>query len=229
MKNIQQNRAYPHHKLPTFDGETGLNVTDFLEQFEEISKVNNWTTDKRLHELKISLHGAAKSWLRNQPEDLRTDYRHLKKKMMEYYNSEDMVRSIKKQLRNTRQEFNESVESFVNKLSRLFYRVGLNESYKLEYFIEGLKPSLQEYVTICRPKSFSEAVQLAKTRESNPNTLEKQFSSMTRRLDALQQLTTLQGNPQQMEKPLSIVTCAHFQQKLQEAQHHPSYETSPQD
>ena len=89
---------------------------------------------------------------------------------------------LRRQLRTRRQGSDESVESYADDITRKCYQLGASEAEKdLEYFVDGVRADLLEHVSIRQSKTFGEALQQAKLKESAPdstNELRQQMEEM---------------------------------------------------
>ena len=75
---------------------------------------------------------------------------------------------IRQQLLNKKQSENESVAQFATEIRRLCQRLEVPGEQSVNYFLNGLRPELKNYVILQRPKTFSEAETFANLKEAIP-------------------------------------------------------------
>ena len=64
------------------------------------------------------------------------------------------------------QKPNETVDSYLTDLYKLFSGTDFSDNHKQIIFIKGLKPSLRDFTITSRPNTLLEAIQTAKLKES---------------------------------------------------------------
>lgn len=64
---------------------------------------------------------------------------------------------------------NETVAQFASDIRRLSHRLDLSSEQSLTTFVQGLRPELKNYVVLQRPKTFAEAKNHAKLKETLPD------------------------------------------------------------
>ena len=59
----------------------------------------------------------------------------------------------------------ERIDDYIADVTRLCKHLKLSDADSMRYFIQGLQPHIQSYVTLARPKDFQEAESLARMKE----------------------------------------------------------------
>ena len=72
---------------------------------------------------------------------------------------------ISQQLATRKQVQGERIDDYIADVTRLCKRLKLSDADSMRYFIQGLQPHIQSYVTLARPKDFQEAESLARMKE----------------------------------------------------------------
>lgn len=155
----------PHVQTPSFSGD-GDDPLTFLKDFDLYTKFHGWDEDKTILLFSLSLRGPAKQWiLQLEPGS----YKSLKE-LIDLFSTRFLCQTdnfrLRQELNMRKQLDNESVTSFANDITSRCQRLNLSKEEKLNYFLLGLKRNLQNFVVLQQPKTFDEAVQLAKLKSS---------------------------------------------------------------
>ena len=86
--------------------------------------------------------------------------------MVKQFLSKSDIWLLRQQLLTRKQTENESVAQFASEIRKLCLRLDLLVKGSENFYINGLKPKLKNYVVLQRPKTFYEAETCAKLKEA---------------------------------------------------------------
>lgn len=159
-----------HEKPPKFKGESHEDSEEWLRQFEKIAEFNGWSDAKKLRALPLYLEGPAGTWYDEQPQSTKVSYATAITALREEYHMGTMRRTLKGELATRKQQDNESLDQYTDDIIRRCRRLHVSPQDKLDYFIQGLRHDLHDYVNVNQPKTFEEARKLAKIKDTTSKT-----------------------------------------------------------
>ncbi|RIA82968.1 hypothetical protein C1645_743412 [Glomus cerebriforme] len=185
---------------PLFYGNKTENVNEWLKKFEIVAKKNKWNEEIKLDISRSSLRGLAKTWYIRTAKDfqktswsefskaVRCYFQHNKysikrsnnyskyskdvftNDLPNYTNGNGKFRSLTDELRNCKQESEESVESYGKRVYDLIEMVNINKTMcdveMAVNLIKGLRADLCKEVVMLNPNTFNQALKFAKIAES---------------------------------------------------------------
>lgn len=168
--------------IPTFSGQDEkYSVDDFIDQIENHKEIGKWTEDITCRIAKTRLLGKAARIFRANPQTANfTTWNEMK---------EFLKNRINPHISSTKADYNfvactqqqgEVIDEFAFRFSLAAEKAKpeasdpseapalkkFHEGRKLEYFINGVKGPLQQFLITAKPKTYSEAVQLAREHEA---------------------------------------------------------------
>ena len=163
--------AFPSNNsvpIPKFSGDAHEDVNEFLANFDRTSAFYHLTPDRKAEALPLFLTGSASIWFNTTPELNGRSYAVLSEALKKQFHSESDIWLLRQQLNDTKQLATEPVSTFAAKIRRLCQRINLPRSESINYFIQGLRPHIKNYVLLQRPGTFEDAEMHAKLKESLP-------------------------------------------------------------
>lgn len=167
-------------KIPDFNGTSEVKIDEFISQIEYISSVGEWPADKLIALAKSYLKGEARLFLRSHPTLNSTqDWDFFRNTLKEQYDPKPDNRTTEKLFVNCYQTRNENIATYASRLRTIAGRLlepGITAEEKpvidkfidkrmLQQFTSGIIPTLQRDVLIANPKTFDEAIVIAKRME----------------------------------------------------------------
>ena len=111
------------------------------------------------------LSGIAQAWFLSLREDQQKYLTQIHAAFKECFASGPQNWIISQQLATRKQVQDERIDDYIADVTRLCKRLKLSDADSMRYFIQGLQPHIQSYVTLARPKYFQEAESLARMKE----------------------------------------------------------------
>lgn len=162
--------------IPNFDGEKENNIENYINQFEEIAKTAKIEENIQIILIKSKFIGKARDLLINS-EDLNNEqnYAAFKTKLIETFKIDKNFSEIQSKFMEYKQLPNQKIEEFAKQFNILAAKYlkqsghatkegakDLLSTIKLSRFIESIRPDIALDVRKQAPKTFEEAVTLAK-------------------------------------------------------------------
>ena len=111
------------------------------------------------------MSGIAQAWFLSLREDQQKYLTQIHAAFKECFASGPQNWIISQQLATRKQVQDERIDDYIADVTRLCKRLKLSDADSMRYFIQGLQPHIQSYVTLARPKYFQEAESLARMKE----------------------------------------------------------------
>ena len=156
-----------------FFGKPGEDVEKWLKSFERVSKANNWSKKRQCDILPAFLRDRAAEFFDELPDDSISDWEKLKETLKNHFLPKEARRFYYADLYNRRQGASESADDFGRDIQQLVRRayaempVEHQDTLMREHFVNGLRPDLKRIVLISDPRTFQQAMDLAKREEIN--------------------------------------------------------------
>lgn len=155
-------------KVEPFGGTAAEDVALWMNRFELLAKVNNWTAQRRLAHLCVSLTGTAELWLYSQPETTRSDFDKLREALLHSFApvvGNSMF--LRRKLMNVSQAPGQTVDAYAFEVRNICSRINavMADEEVITYFVNGLHPVIQEYVLLQGPSSFEACLEAARRKE----------------------------------------------------------------
>ena len=139
-------------KPERFTGITEEDANRWLDFYERIATINDWTAELQLRSFPLYLKGVAGSWFLTLTEDIKTDLARLKTAFKDRFAPGPHNWILSQQLGTRKQRPNEPRNAYVTDMTditRHFKRLGLSDAYSMRYFITMLSNALKH----CRRQS----------------------------------------------------------------------------
>ena len=172
LKLSNQTPSFPASNsvpLPKFSGDGSEDVNEFLANFERTARFYELNEDRKAETFPLSLTGNANVWFNTTPGLSGKNFEYLATALKTQFHSDSDVWLLRQKLNERKQLPSETVSEFAAAIRRLAQRINLPPSECINYFIQGLRPDLKNFVILQRPKSFEEAEMHAKLKESVPD------------------------------------------------------------
>lgn len=149
-----------------FTGNTEEDATQWLDFYERIALINNWTPELQLQAFPLYLKGVAGTWFLTLGDTIKGDLPALKAAFNERFAFGPHSWILSQQLGTRKMRSDESLDDYANDITRSCKRLGLSDTNSMRYFIEGLQSDLQAYVTLQQPKTLQEAESFARMKHT---------------------------------------------------------------
>ena len=132
-------------KIPPFDGEESYKVIDFIEEYEERGRCNDWSNSDLFNHFALYLTGNAKSWhkLTMQANDSPpTTWCSLKELFIQQYMPKDKKRYFRTLIQERKQKYSESVLQYIIDIRSLCYQMDdeMSENDIIDHLFDGFTP-----------------------------------------------------------------------------------------
>ena len=155
--------------IPKFSGTPSEDVTEFLANFSRAARFYQLSEERKSETLPLYLTGNANIWFNTTPGMNGKSFEELSAAMKAQFHSESDVWLLRQKLNERRQLSTESVSEFAAQIRQLSNRINLPRAECINYFIQGLRPELKNFVLLRQPTSFEQAESLAKLKQSVPD------------------------------------------------------------
>ena len=168
--------------MPTFSGDDvareGGSFLDWLEQFEMIAELAQWSAGVKLKQMVLRLRGSARAFYRTCTEEQKGNYRALIQEMEKRFTPVRIQALESSIFRERRQKIGESVDAYAQDLQQLFQKAypkalqGSDDARVMgravlsNQFIGGLLSELKRKVAYIEGATFSELWQKARFEEA---------------------------------------------------------------
>ena len=162
MANVVQTLG----KIEAYSGGRWDDVEDWIRNFEDIAKVNNWNEDVKRIQLYSNLTGTAKELYDTLPLNKKQTYEQVKNELKEAFKPYN-VHQRYQMIFDKRQLPGEDVNAYAYAILNLFNRTnpGMTEVEKVIHFTRGLNDELRNYMMTQESTSVKEAIRKAKRKE----------------------------------------------------------------
>lgn len=156
-------------KFPSFSGDGNSDVNSFIRNLNLTGAYHNMNSTQKANLLPLLLTGTAQLWFHSATHLSGKSYEELCDALVQQFHTEADMWVLKQQIANRKQMPNETVAQFASDIRSLGHRLNLPSEQNLNTFVQGLRPGLKNYVVLQRPKTFAEAENLAKLKETLPD------------------------------------------------------------
>jgi len=140
-----------------YRGTSNENAAEFWRRLKNFSAFKGYTADKQLKLAKAMFVETACDWLENLEDEKKDTFQTLEAAFEEKYVKPSIVRySSDREIFVRKQESEESVEDYVNKMRNLNKMAAVGEETMKYAFLSGLRPPLASFVMGKDPKTFAE-------------------------------------------------------------------------
>ena len=147
-----------HQQYPSFSGEKGESISDFLSDLERcFSSVPSLTAAAKLNALINNLRGDAKDTFRLLSQEEQSDYDKLVTAIWDKYTpTKTQLQARKANLYKMGQHPGQSVPEFVRFIQKESRGRKIDELDLVYIIMNGLKPEFQNYVKLSKPATIKE-------------------------------------------------------------------------
>ena len=156
-----------------FYGEPGEDIEKWLRSFDRVAKANNWSQKRQCDILPAFLRDRAAEFYDEIADSEKLDLSSLKIVLLEHFMPKEARRFYYADLYARKQGISEPDDDFGRSIQQLVRRayaempVEHQDTLMREHFVNWLRPDLKRIVLISDPKSFTQALELAKWEEIN--------------------------------------------------------------
>ena len=161
----EKNMPNPSIKLPTFTGKQGEDYEEFLEEIHMIAGVCGWTPDVELQYIKLSIKGAAATWMKAIQDPEKNTIAKVRKILKDTFDDNRSPWQKHQDLTHLKQEKGQSVRDFALQVKE-YDGPGKDDSSMISVFVSGVKDSIAEELEKATQLTFNSAVQRAEVLES---------------------------------------------------------------
>eukprot|EP00111_Clytia_hemisphaerica_P018287 TCONS_00054086-protein len=151
--------------LPIFDGTESKSFKMFLQEFEDITKLGQWSDEDKLAALPTILEGRPKLYYHRLDPKKKKTYENAIKAIEKMFDSPENICILRRELRNIQQGELPLVE-YLERLEYLFTELSVPEDRHLDLLTGGLREDLQDYLDLKEIKTYDSAVRSLKMKES---------------------------------------------------------------
>ncbi|XP_077504557.1 uncharacterized protein LOC144114589 [Amblyomma americanum] len=121
---------------PTFNGSSGEDPEEWLDQYERVASFNNWDDASKFQHVFFALESSARTWYENRESSLTT-WELFKKELMKVFTSVVRKERAVRLLESRIQLPNEPVRGYVEEIKRLFRRADTGMTEKKKVTVKG--------------------------------------------------------------------------------------------
>ena len=151
-------------RAPMFNG-AGDDASEFLAQFRLYADFFNWSERQRLNAFPLSLTGSARTWYFALNVTIE-NFDQLSTLFTRNFISQTDDWVLRQELGKRKQLPSESLSDYNADIRKRCIRLKIPTSEQLHYFINGLSPSLRDWVVLNQPQTIDEALSVAKIKSS---------------------------------------------------------------
>ena len=116
--------------------------------------------------LPLLLNGPALAWFQTLPSETTGNFESLTEALTKRYGSQDLQFVIRQELYARKQYENEPLVTYTEDIIKKCQRLNLADIEMMNIFVNGLRADIKNHVLLNQPKTFAEAENLARLRDS---------------------------------------------------------------
>ena len=166
--------------FPVFRGDECEDVHEFVSNYKRAARLNGWSEVNLALGLPLYLKGHASAWFKTLESPDEMSFDELSAALIHHFASGASEWRVRQALgvciRNCiqrRQLEKESVADYSYSLRTYCTRLNLPRAEWTQYFVQGLRPEIREYVVLQQPDNLEAAENFAKLKESVLSSSEK--------------------------------------------------------
>ena len=163
---IEGNSQSSLFKPRPFSGSPSEDVNEWLSKFERFSRFYSWSNAKKLGAVSLLLDGAALAWYHTQSDETKGNFTNLTDGLKERFGPQTLEFLFRQELYSRKQGENEPLSLYTEDIIKKSQRLSITDKDMLNIFINGLQNDLKSHVILNQPKTFAEAENLARLRDS---------------------------------------------------------------
>ena len=153
-------------KQPPFSGYQTEDVNEWIAKFNRLTRFYRWSNAKKLGALQLLLNGPALAWFQTLPRETTGNFESLTEALTNRYGSQDLKFVIRQELYARKQYENEPLVTYTEDIIKKCQRLNLADIEMMNIFVNGLRADIINHVLLNQPKTFAEAENLARLRDS---------------------------------------------------------------
>ena len=187
-------------KQPPFSGYQTEDVNEWIAKFNRLARFYGWSNAKKLGALPLLLNGPALAWFQTLPSETTGNFESLTEALTNRYGSQDLQFVIRQELYARKQYENEPLVTYTEDIIKKCQRLNLADIEMMNIFVNGLRADIKNHVLLNQPKTFAEAENLARLRDSvsksfgqtvsTPSTQEQRIKELEGQVNLLLELTS---------------------------------------
>ena len=185
LTNVQAALKEPTDNLPVkaklepFSGYENQDVKQWLLKFKNRLALRYKKHDSKAAAADLSFHlsGAVETWYYSLDPSIQDDFSKVEEAFLERFANSDLEWRLRQKLSSRKQEENENLDSYVDFISNTCQRLGVSDTDKMHFFVQGLTEDIKRDVLMQKPKTFHETESVAQLKVSVERTLQDDRSS----------------------------------------------------
>jgi len=173
LKNMD-NRKISAFQPVVFSGQSSESALDFLNQFENYSKLSGLKGDEKIVGFNLLLRGLAKCWFEGLSPQEKTDFDIIKNKFRETYLSQSKNWLTTQKLESRKLHPGEKVEMYIQDVIQLANNIGMTPNEQRAALIRGLSPKLRSQLITHNPQTLAETIERIYLSETALNLLNQE-------------------------------------------------------
>lgn len=175
--------------IQTFSGECKENLNFFLQNIDQVARLEKWSGERKFLILKLNLTGKALDFVSNNPKaENITDFENLAKLLREKFSSKVNFSELQNKFSTIKQRPNQSVDNLVEEVSNITDKyVGINKDsvqdsinlankLKAQKLIDALRSDIKIDIIKQGLSDFQEIARAAKNIENALNCSESEYA-----------------------------------------------------
>ncbi len=162
----------PFNQIEPFHGRLGNDFDQWLARFDAVARACNWTENRQIQIIPAMLTENAHEIYLSLPDADKTDFQRFRAALSRLLQPAENRRFRAAELHARKQGPAESAEDYASSVQRLargaysHLQQDVRTSLQLEAFLQGLRPQLQQFVTLSNPQTFADALATARRLEA---------------------------------------------------------------
>ncbi|XP_053376720.1 uncharacterized protein LOC128547671 [Mercenaria mercenaria] len=144
--------------------QDGQNVNFFLEKFEKVAQINQWTEEEKCVQFCLVMPKSAEQWYLNLTEGVKRNFDDLKESFKNRFDNVSNRANLYAKFMNLSQE-NNSVQQYIENVTSRGRLLNKTENEIMDRIIYGMKADIKKHVIMKEPKTMGELVKFAKMAE----------------------------------------------------------------
>lgn len=151
------------NSIREFTGKDNYSINRWIEDFEEVAALTNWTELQMLLFAKRSLAGLAKLFVQSQ-SGIRS-WKTLKERLIDEFQVQTSSAQIHKMLCNRKRKYSESIYEYILCMRELGSRAHIDDESIIQYIIDGIGDSSGNKIVLYGARNFHEFKEKARIYE----------------------------------------------------------------
>eukprot|EP00111_Clytia_hemisphaerica_P012926 TCONS_00037965-protein len=175
--------------LPTFDGTNSKSFKSFLREFNDLTRLGEWTEEEKLASLPSVLQKRPKLFFYRLEPELKKTFAVAINEMEAMFDAPEET-SIRRQKLHSIKQNETPLLAYLEELEFLFTELEVPDKLQLDFLTSGLRADLQDFVCLRQFKTYNDAVKDLKLKESvkRNKPMDTQLSMIWEKLNTMEGL-----------------------------------------